>query len=497
MSVSEVALDVGRTLAVSPDRIRVGRGRRGKMVRRALVAADLVGLLSAFAVAMVLAPTEPGAVDPGLEWVLFAGSLPLWLALFGIHGLYDRDEERADHSTVDEFFGVVQVTAIGTWVFTLLAIVTGLLSPDLDRLALFWVLSTLLLTCTRALARGICRRHPNYVQRVLVVGRGDVGQLLARKINQHPEYGMNLLGFVDGEPKAKRSDVDEVVTLGQLDELDALVRENDVDRIIVAFSNEPDESTMEVVRALRDESVIVDVVPRLFDLVGPRAEMHVIEGLPLISLRAARLSRLSLALKRAGDLVAGSILLLLTVPLFAYAAVRIKRESPGPVFFRQERLGQGMRPFELLKFRTMVVDTDEAPHRDYVRTIMDTTEAPVENNLYKLSRDDAVTGTGAWLRRTSLDELPQLINVLRGEMSLVGPRPCLSYECELFEPHHFDRFLVPAGMTGLWQVTARAKSTFKEALDLDTAYARNWSVGLDLKLMLRTPFVLLRAKGTA
>ena len=323
---------------------------------------------------------------------------PLWLALFGIHGLYDRDEERADHSTVDEFFGVVQVTAIGTWVFTLLAIVTGLLSPDLDRLALFWVLSTLFLTCTRALARGICRRHPNYVQRVLVVGRGDVGQLLARKINQHQEYGMNLLGFVDGEPKAKRSDVDEVVTLGQLDELDALVRDNDVDRIIVAFSNEPDESTMEVVRALRDESVIVDVVPRLFDLVGPRAEMHVIEGLPLISLRAARLSRLSLALKRAGDLVAGSILLLLTVPLFAYAAVRIKRGSPGPVFFRQERLGMNQRPFTIFKFRTMAADTDQEAHRDFIRSIATSDAALGPGRMYKLQRDDTTTRFGQWLR---------------------------------------------------------------------------------------------------
>jgi lipopolysaccharide/colanic/teichoic acid biosynthesis glycosyltransferase len=128
---------------------------------------------------------------------------------------------------------------------------------------------------------------------------------------------------------------------------------------------------------------------------------------------------------------------------------------------------------------------------------MDTSESPTENGVYKLDRVDDVTEVGSWLRKWSLDELPQLINVLRGEMSLVGPRPCLAYESELFEPHHFDRFLVPAGMTGLWQVTARARTTFKEALDLDVAYARNWSLGLDLKLLLRTPFVLFRQRGTA
>ena len=138
VAVSEAAPDTRRPLAAPSDRIRIGRGRRGKMVRRALVAADAVGLVAAFALAMVLAPTDPGNVEPGLEWVLFACSLPLWLSLFGVHGLYDRDEERADHSTVDEFFKVVQVTAIGTWSFTLLALLTGLLSPDLERLVLFW-----------------------------------------------------------------------------------------------------------------------------------------------------------------------------------------------------------------------------------------------------------------------------------------------------------------------------------------------------------------------
>ena len=128
-----------------------------------------------------------------------------------------------------------------------------------------------------------------------------------------------------------------------------------------------------------------------------------------------------------------------------------------------------MRPFTVLKFRTMVVDADDAPHRAYVESIMDTRAAPTSSNLYKLARPDAVTKVGRRLRRTSLDELPQLINVLRGDMSLVGPRPCLAYETALFEPHHFDRFLVPAGMTGLWQVSARANATFREALDLDAA----------------------------
>ena len=181
---------------------------------------------------------------------------------------------------------------------------------------------------------------------------------------------------------------------------------------------------------------------------------------------------------------------MLTSPLFAFIAWRIRlRLATGPVFFRQERLGQNMQPFTVLKFRTMkrrhrrgpstgeyIERDDGPPTRRRTRT------ASTSSSGTTRSRASA-----RCLRKTSLDELPQLLNVLRGEMSLVGPRPCLAYETETFAPHHFERFLVPPGMTGLWQVTARAHSTFGEALDMDVAYARGWSLGLDLRLLLRTP----------
>jgi lipopolysaccharide/colanic/teichoic acid biosynthesis glycosyltransferase len=153
--------------------------------------------------------------------------------------------------------------------------------------------------------------------------------------------------------------------------------------------------------------------------------------------------------------------------------------------------------FTLVKFRTMRIETDDAPHREYIRATMAGEGAPTSNGLYKLDRTKDVTRFGGWLRKTSLDELPQLINVLRGDMSLVGPRPCLPYEVEHFAPHHFDRFLVPAGVTGLWQVSARAHSKFGEALDMDVLYARSWSLGLDLRLLVKTPLQLLRARATA
>jgi lipopolysaccharide/colanic/teichoic acid biosynthesis glycosyltransferase len=151
----------------------------------------------------------------------------------------------------------------------------------------------------------------------------------------------------------------------------------------------------------------------------------------------------------------------------------------------------------MLKFRTMRSDTDESSHRAYIAETMRLPVATEDNSLFKLDRSAEITRVGRWLRRTSLDELPQLLNVLNGDMSLVGPRPCLPYEVAHFAPHHFDRFLVPAGLTGLWQVSARAHSPFGEALDLDVLYAQSWSFGLDLSLLARTPLQLLRPSGTA
>jgi lipopolysaccharide/colanic/teichoic acid biosynthesis glycosyltransferase len=155
-----------------------------------------------------------------------------------------------------------------------------------------------------------------------------------------------------------------------------------------------------------------------------------------------------------------------------------------------------MKEFTVLKFRTMHVSTDTEAHREYIRRSMSITAGAERNGLFKLDRSADVTKVGGWLRKTSLDELPQLINVLKGDMSLVGPRPCIPYEAENFEPHHLERFLVPQGITGLWQVAARANSTYLEALDLDVAYVRDWSLGLDLRLMLRTPIQILRQRAS-
>src|SRR5919204_3066394 len=291
-----------------------------------------------------------------------------------------------------------------------------------------------------------------------------------------------------------RADVTHVPNLGAPEDTADIVRRQRVERVIVAFTHGSHDRTLEIVGALKGLNVQIDIVPRLFEAVGPNVRIHSLEGVPLVGLPAAKLLPLSRTIKRAIDFCGATFLLIVTAPLFALIAWRIRRDSDGPIFFRQERLGMHMRPFTTLKFRTMLVGTDNSVHREFIKRTMDSGVATDASGLYKLDRGSAITNTGRWLRKTSLDELPQLINVLKGDMSLVGPRPCIDYETENFAPHHFERFLVPAGITGLWQVTARAHSTFGEALDMDVAYARSWSLGLDLLLLLKTPFQVWRQK---
>jgi lipopolysaccharide/colanic/teichoic acid biosynthesis glycosyltransferase len=300
-----------------------------------------------------------------------------------------------------------------------------------------------------------------------------------------------VAGFVDDVPDGSSPDIGGAPLLGSLDRLADIIRRQRIDRVIVADSAGSDRELITTIPGLDD--TYVDIVPGWNQLMGPNTMLHELEGLPLVSLAPPhRKPRAALAAKRAFDVVAASALLVVTAPLFAFAAWRIRRGSPGPVIFRQTRLGAGMREFTMLKFRTMAVHTDAAPHQQYIERAMNGELPADDGGLQKLDREDAITGPGRWLRRSSLDELPQLINVLRGEMSLVGPRPCIPYEAAHFAPHQFERFSMPAGITGLWQVTARGHATFAEALEMDVVYVRDWSLRLDGSLLARTVVEVLR-----
>jgi exopolysaccharide biosynthesis polyprenyl glycosylphosphotransferase len=472
-------------------RLRGWSRRRGWLVRRLLLASDVCGLMLAFALARPF-PNLP----LGIQALILVTSLPVWVVAAKIFGLYDGDDVRTDHSTVDDLVGVFELTTTGAWAFLAVPSILGLPGPASAHAVIFWFLAIALLVVGRVAVRAGVRHRLMYLQNTIIVGAGDVGQLVARKFLHHAEYGINLIGFVDDAPRDRRPGLEHLAVLGPLERLPQLVRQLDVERVVIAFSLDHHERILSIVRRLRSQNVQIDIVPRTFELIGPSVRVHTVEGLPLLGLPPVRLARSSRLVKRAIDVAVATAGLILVAPFFAVVALLIRRDSPGPIFFRQTRLGINQRPFTMLKFRSMRDGTSDAEHRSYIEATSKPNANLATDGLYKLDRVDSITRVGRWLRQTSLDELPQLLNVLRGDMSLVGPRPCLPYEIEHFDIHHFDRFLVPAGITGLWQVTARAHATFVEALDMDVAYARGWSLGLDVALAFRTVRQLVVGKST-
>ena len=475
---------------------RTPRQRRAWLVPRGLVVADLVGLSTAYYVTTLVWGRD-GAWGSSRQLLVFALTLPCWIVVAKMHGLYKRDHEHPGHSTTDDLVGVFHIVTIGSWLLLVASRLDGHGSPGIYALMTFWAMAVCIVPLARTIARHACRRSGSYEQNAVIVGAGEVGQLVARKFAKHPEYGVNVVGFVDREPRVRRADLPEHLSiLGPPARLPEIVDHLRIERVIIAFSRDPLPRLLGLLRELRGRSVQIDVVPRMFDLLGPSVAVHSIEGLSLLGVPPVRPSRTELVLKRALDVVGATVGLVLLAPLLAYISLRILLDADGPVLFRQTRLGADKREFTALKFRTMKVGTDHAVHAAYIRATMSSDARAQESGLYKLHRPDAVTRFGTWLRRTSLDELPQLLNVLRGDMSLVGPRPCIPYEVEHFKPHHHERFAMPQGITGLWQVMARANSTFGESLDLDVAYVRSWSLGLDLQLLLRTPLQVLRQRSS-
>jgi exopolysaccharide biosynthesis polyprenyl glycosylphosphotransferase len=473
-------------------------GRRGWLMRRLLVVADVAGLCVAFVtVELLFGNRGTNPVSLTREIALFVVSLPVFVLGAKLFGLYDRDEARAAHSTPDDLVRVFLLMTVAVFIVEHAVDLSAAASPDLVKLSVFWAVAIVGVTAARIAARTLARSTSSYVQNSIIVGAGEIGQLIARKLLRHQEYGVKLVAFVDAHPKEQHPEVEHVEILGGIDTLEETVDRLDVERVIFADSDDRQTDLPELIRRLRDRGVQVDVVPRLFEVIGPNVDVHAVEGIPLIGLPPVRLPRSSRAIKRALDVMVASACLFLTAPALALIAFLIKRDSRGPIFFRQTRLGKDMRPFTLLKFRTMNTETDDCVHREFIAATMERGAVAATTGLYKLERGDAITPIGRVLRGTSLDELPQLFNVLRGQMSLVGPRPCIPYETERFRPHHFDRFLVPAGLTGLWQTSARAQSTFGEALDMDVLYAQSWSLSLDLLLLARTPLQLLRSGATA
>jgi exopolysaccharide biosynthesis polyprenyl glycosylphosphotransferase len=316
---------------------------------------------------------------------------------------------------------------------------------------------------------------------VLIVGAGETGRRVATFLEAHPENVRTVYGFLDNE----KSMGDGVI--GRVEDLARLARKGFVDEIILAVARDP-ELTLQVLREARRLRLDVEIIPELF---GCRLEGNAIDwigDLPAIRLHSERLPSAELELKRLVDVVGAGLALMFASPLLAFIAIGIRLDSRGPILYRAQRAGLKGRLFRCHKFRTMVNDADAL--KDGLRSNNERS-----GPFFKITNDPRITRLGRFLRRYSLDELPQLWNVLKGEMSLVGPRPHPADEYAAYEIEHLARLDVRPGITGLWQVTARRDPSFERGMELDREYIRTWSLGSDLRILARTVSAVLHGSG--
>jgi exopolysaccharide biosynthesis polyprenyl glycosylphosphotransferase len=476
-------------LTVAPEWPETSKERHGLANGRVrvLAAADVITLGLALAGTMVIAEASapPAVIAPSaVAIVLGIVALLSWIPIFAAHGLYEKQTRAIAPRSFDEISTVFHALIAGSLLFLVVSQVLrraeGWVVFSAAEAATFCVLAIVMVPTARAVVRTWLFPAIMRGRRTLIVGSGPAGRLVRSKIEASPQFGLEFIGFVDD---AGTSDL-----LGKTADLARIVDEHEIDWILMADSGTPYEETLELVRRVRRPDVHLSIVPQFFEVFTSNATIEDLQGVPIVSLPTMHFSRPVRALKRTFDILISSAVLLAVTPILAVAAVMIRLDSKGPILFRQVRNGRGGKPFKILKLRTMVVDA-ESQRFDLVHLNQ------VDGPLFKIKSDPRITGVGGFLRRWSIDELPQLWNVLRGEMSLVGPRPFVVHEAEKITGWAGRRLETTPGITGLWQVLGRNDLPFDEMVKLDYIYVTNWSLWWDIKILVQTVPVVLARRG--
>ncbi len=479
-------LDATTTCAPAPvPLVAHGYARRDWLLRRLLALSDVAALAGAIALTGSLAV---GQAQRASHTMLICAvvTLPAWVVLFKLYGLYDGDCKRLGHSTLDDvpalFHGLL-VGCLLSWCWFLLAAPQKLVYSALLTFATFAMLGLL---GARSLARRafLALAPP---ERLLLIGTGRLSGTLIAKMTGRASLRLRAVGAVTCAADDRQSV--PLPHLGCLDQTDlpALIREHRVGRVVLAEAEIDGERLLRVLRDCKSTSVKVSLMPAGYSALGPSVQIDDVQGVTVLGINPPVLSRSSRLAKRILDLTGAGLLLALATPLLAVCAVAIKLDSRGPVLFTQERVGRAGRRFRMVKLRTMSVDA-EARRSELLAQSK-------HGSWLHLDRDPRVTRVGRLLRLASIDELPQLLNVLGAQMSLVGPRPLVAEEDRMVDDWARGRLDLTPGITGLWQVLGRTSIPFEEMVKLDYLYVTNWSLWGDVRLILRTLPVVLSRKG--
>jgi len=412
----------------------------------------------------------------------------VWLSIFNIIGLYDK---RKFTSLIDEiaalFVGVTLATLV---LFGMLFLYREFWVSRLVVVNAWWIALLLLGLCRVFLFefRRILHLKGLRMRRTLILAAGEMGKILAQKIGQDRSLGYEAVGFLDDDPAKIGQVYHGIKVLGKLSETRRTIEQKKVEEVVIASSKIPAQKTLDIITECERYGVEFKIVPGILELIASRVDVDELAGVPLLTVTEIRLQGLNAAVKRATDIALSSIGIVLLSPLLIFFAVLVKATSPGPVLFPHERVGLDGRTFSMLKFRSMIEDADELfPQLEPL--------SEAEGHLFKIKDDPRITPLGRFMRRFSIDELPQLFNVFLGQMSLVGPRPPLPREVAKYSPWHKKRLRVRPGITGPWQVSGRSLLPFEDMVRLDIYYIENWSLWLDIKLLMRTVPVVLLGKG--
>jgi exopolysaccharide biosynthesis polyprenyl glycosylphosphotransferase len=464
----------------------------------AVLLIDTLAFVGAFALAMHLRfSANLGVFEPGEPpWGAMLNALPVmlgaWLLILRVLGLYQLPVRLFE-----------EVARLAAAIFILLGLLLTLaffyrgFSYSRGFTLLFMPL-VVALTLVGRIGFRIARRRilgsSGMRTRLLLVGHSPIAEHLANA-SLEKDSPIEVLGVLDDHDAVGTEVARGIKVIGKIDALKTLAKEVGAQGIVITTSKLEESAQLELLEDCLASDLEWSVVPNTYELMLDRVRFEVIEGVPVLGLRRSNIRGLNRWLKRVFDVSVALFVLVVLSPLMAVVAALVKLTSAGPVFYAQDRVGQGGRHFKFYKFRSMRTGSDDKLHREYAKKWIEQGEAAhVDRSgqaVFKLKSDPRITLVGAFIRKYSIDELPQLFNVLRGDMSLIGPRPPIPYEVEVYREWHRRRLEGPQGITGLWQVSGRNRLSFDEMVMLDIEYIENWSLALDLKILWRTVGVVL------